>query len=88
MALSIPRGYGEPLEQRAGRRRCRSIADGSDANSASVALGYATNLIAVVTRRNSAHARRVLPAGMPVPVGVHQPRVRVWFNRGSKAATS
>ena len=45
MALAIPAGYARELE--AGRPQAvQVIADGSDANSATVALGYATNLIA------------------------------------------
>ena len=45
MALAIPAGYAR--EVAAGRPQAvQVIADGSDANSATVALGYATNLIA------------------------------------------
>jgi ABC-2 type transport system permease protein len=75
MALAIPAGYGAAL----GRGRAQTlqvVADGSDANSTNVALGYATNLLA-------SYAQEVTLARMPPP---HAPaagieaRVRVWFN--------
>ena len=52
------------------------VADGSDANSAGLALGYATNLIATYGRDLAARRR---PAEGP-PGGVIDPRIRVWFN--------
>jgi ABC-2 type transport system permease protein len=50
------------------------VADGSDANSTTTALGYASNLINV-------HADELLAlrAGSPVP-GAVDARIRVWFN--------
>lgn len=73
MALAVPAGYQETLKQ--GRTQAlQVIADGSDANSTNVAMGYATNLIA-------AYAQQV--AGAPhaaVPAGPIETRVRVWFN--------
>jgi ABC-2 type transport system permease protein len=77
MALSIPAAYGRNLA--AGRPvTLQVVADGSDASSTNIALGYATNLIAgyaqdMVERR---------PAGS-VPMiggGGIEPRVRIWFN--------
>ena len=55
MALAIPR-----LRRRARARRSSecSIADGSDANSTNVAMGYATNLIAAYSQELT--ARRML----------------------------
>ena len=53
------------------------IADGSDANSAGVALGYATNLIAAYAQELA--ARRVPPVDDDRAAGI-EPRVRVWFN--------
>src|SRR4030088_2845103 len=74
MAVAIPPSYGESLG--AGRpQTVQVIADGSDANSTNVALGYATSLIAAyaqeltVKRMPSAAAARGIAA-----------RVRVWFN--------
>jgi ABC-2 type transport system permease protein len=75
MALTIPPGYADSLS--AGRPQAvQIIADGSDANSATVALGYATNLIA-------AYAQDLAAAHMPPdasPSGGIEPRIRVWFN--------
>jgi drug efflux transport system permease protein len=75
MALIIPAGYAESLG--AGRPQpVQIIADGSDANSASVALGYATNLIA-------GYAQDIAAANMPErasPRAAIDTRIRVWFN--------
>ena len=69
-----------------GRRRCRSIADGSDANSTNVALGYATNLIAGYAQEIG--ARRGVPAGGP-PTRRRSSRASAsGSTRGSRAATS
>jgi ABC-2 type transport system permease protein len=92
MAMSIPSQYGDSMA--AGRSETlQLIADGSDANSSNLALGYATNLIAAYAQQ--------LTASMPAPTGgaggpaaapdhsggagVAGPgsidaRVRVWFN--------
>ena len=75
MALGIPAGYGETL----GRGRPQSVqvvADGTDANSTNVAMGYAANLIAGYSQEL---ATRRLPPGA-APRGGIEPRVRVWFN--------
>jgi ABC-2 type transport system permease protein len=45
MALSIPRGYGQAIGSHT-PATVQVVADGSDANSTTVALGYATNLVA------------------------------------------
>jgi drug efflux transport system permease protein len=75
IALAIPAGYGEAIG--AGRpQTVQIVADGSDANSAGLALGYATNLIATYGRDLAARRR---PADEP-PGGVIDPRIRVWFN--------
>ena len=75
MALAIPAGYAQSLG--AGRRQAiQLIADGSDANSATVALGYATNLLAGYAQDV---ARRRTPSGGS-PSGGIEPRIRVWFN--------
>jgi ABC-2 type transport system permease protein len=72
MALDIPRGYGERI--RAGRpTTVQVVADGTDANSTNVALGYAGTLI-------SAYARELAsPSGQP-SVPLVSADVRVWFN--------
>jgi ABC-2 type transport system permease protein len=73
MALAIPAGYGRALE--AGQPQAvQVIADGSDANSATVALGYATNLIAAYAQE------RAQGSGFSVRGAGIEPRIRVWFN--------
>jgi ABC-2 type transport system permease protein len=51
------------------------VADGSDASSTTVALGYATNLVAL-------YAQELLEAKLPpgAAEGGIEPRVRIWFN--------
>jgi len=75
MALSLPAGYGRDIESRT-PAIVQIVADGSDASSTNVALGYATTLVA-------GHAQDLLaarfPAGAPSSGGI-EPRIRVWFN--------
>ena len=78
MALAIPPRYGENLGN--GRSTTlQVVADGSDASSTNIAMGYASNLIAgyaqeLAEQRIEASARpRTTPPGF-------EPRVRVWFN--------
>jgi ABC-2 type transport system permease protein len=75
MALSIPAGYGEELG--AGRpETVQVVADGSDANSTNIGLGYATSLIAAYAQQ-LAGARG---SGGGGGGGGIDARVRVWFN--------
>lgn len=81
MALAIPAGFGRSIG--AGRpQTIQVLADGSDANSTNVALGYATNLIAAYGQELAA-ARRAAASGaaaaLPPPAAIDA-RVRVWFN--------
>jgi ABC-2 type transport system permease protein len=75
MALSIPRGYGASVQS--GRRTVvQVVADGTDASSTTVAMGYASNLVA-------GYAQDLVLArlgGATVAAGGIEPRVRVWFN--------
>jgi ABC-2 type transport system permease protein len=72
MALDIPAEYGERI--RAGRpTSVQVVADGTDANSTNVALGYAGTLVASYSRELDA------PSGQP-PVPLVSADVRVWFN--------
>ena len=78
MALSIPSNYGQSVAS--GRpTTLQVVADGSDANSTNIALGYATNLIAGYAREMM---EQRLAAGVPMAAtgGTIEPRVRVWFN--------
>ena len=80
LALSIPVGYGRDL---AGGTpvRLQLIADGSDSNSTTVALGYATSMIGgyaeelVDARMGSTSSSESGPAK-----GGIEARIRVWFN--------
>jgi ABC-2 type transport system permease protein len=74
IALAIPPGYGEAIG-RAAPQALQVIADGSDANSTNVAIGYATNLIAGYAQELAAQ----LPVESMAAPGI-EPRVRVWFN--------
>ena len=75
MALAIPAGYGERI--RVGQPAViQLVADGTDANSTNVALGYARALVVGYARELSASA-----GGQIVPPLVSAD-VRVWFNPG------
>jgi ABC-2 type transport system permease protein len=72
MALDIPAGYGERI--RAGQpTTVQVVADGTDANSTNVALGYAGTLVASYARELAS------PLGQP-PAPLVSADVRVWFN--------
>ena len=80
MALSIPARYGESVA--AGRpATLQVLADGSDASSTNIAMGYATNLIAGTRRSSSSSAdtRAARRRWRQADAGI-EPRVRVWFN--------
>jgi ABC-2 type transport system permease protein len=73
LALSIPAGYSEQI----GRRRpavVQVIADGSDSNSTTVALGYATSLIGSYAQELAVPDARAGTGG-----GIDG-RIRIWFN--------
>lgn len=74
MALTIPAGYGEAVK-RGQPARVQLVADGSDANSVNIGLGYAANLIA-------GHAEAILDERAPASMrgGALGLDVRVWFN--------
>ncbi len=72
LALSIPSGYGADLG--AGRAATlQVVADGTDSNSTSAALGYATALV-------GSYARELVPSTGDAVAGAIDPRIRVWFN--------
>jgi ABC-2 type transport system permease protein len=75
MALSIPPEYGEMVE-RGQPVTLQVITDGSDSNSATVGMAYASTLVAE-RAAELAGARR--PPGAPRP-GSIDARIRVWFN--------
>jgi ABC-2 type transport system permease protein len=72
MALAIPARYGERI--RAGQpTTVQVVADGTDANSTNVALGYAGTLVSTYARELAS------PAGEP-PIPLVSADIRVWFN--------
>jgi ABC-2 type transport system permease protein len=75
MALSIPPEYGE-MVGRGQPVTVQVITDGSDSNSATVGMAYASTLIAERAAELAA-ARR--PPGAP-RLGSIDARIRVWFN--------
>ena len=84
MALTIPAGFGRLVRE--GRPAAvQVIADGSDANSTNVALGYTTNLVSdysqllIAASPAGQLAARGVSARLARPAGI-QPVIRVWFN--------
>ncbi len=73
MALAIPADYGERIRQ-GNPSAVQVVADGTDANSTNVALGYAGNLVSTYAREIAAATGR----GSTTPVVSAQ--VRIWFN--------
>ena len=78
MAVAIPPKYGEGL-QRGRPVQLQIVADGSDASSTNIALGYASNLIADYAQDLVQKSARTAGAVSASGGGI-DPRVRVWFN--------
>ncbi len=81
MALSIPPRYGESVAT--GRpASLQIVADGSDASSTNIAMGYASNLIAGYAQDLVEQTARSGRGRVAQDVGRSgiEPRVRVWFN--------
>jgi ABC-2 type transport system permease protein len=81
LALSIPAGYGVQVATRI-PVTLQVIADGSDSNSTTVALGYATSLIGGYAQELvEARVAAAPPAEEAVRrAGSIEPRIRIWFN--------
>jgi ABC-2 type transport system permease protein len=80
LALAVPTGYGAGVA-RGGPVTLQIIADGSDSNSTTVALGYATSLIGGYAQELVERRGATLRAdGDGVRAGAIEPRIRVWFN--------
>jgi ABC-2 type transport system permease protein len=83
LALSIPAGYGAAM--RAGEpTKVQVVADGTDSNSTTVALGYATSLIGgyaqdLALEAGTAAATVGQSSEVSSPPGIDA-RIRVWFN--------
>jgi ABC-2 type transport system permease protein len=89
LALAIPAGYGRDVAE-ARPVRVQVVADGSDANSTNIALGYATGLVAgyaqeLIAAFAEASAAKAASASQGLAAGTRaapaiDARVRVWFN--------
>jgi ABC-2 type transport system permease protein len=78
LALSIPNGYAAQLG--AGQPvRVQVVADGTDANSTTVALGYATSLVGGYVQ-DLAAASALRGPNLPRTTTPIDARIRVWFN--------
>jgi ABC-2 type transport system permease protein len=77
VALVIPRDFAEHLKS--GRTTSvQLIADGSDANTATIALGYAEAVVQGFSQKLAVeHIRRIGGRSLSLPLDV---RARVWFN--------
>jgi ABC-2 type transport system permease protein len=78
LALVIPGGYGRDLRNGGAPARVQIIADGTDSNSTTVALGYANTLVAQYGAAFGAETRAA--TGGSVMAGGLDAEVRVWFN--------
>jgi ABC-2 type transport system permease protein len=81
IALAIPQGYGTAVEE--GRSiALQVVADGSDSNSTTVALGYATALIGEYAAElaSTGPSSPSATAGQAPAAAAIDLRVRVWFN--------
>jgi ABC-2 type transport system permease protein len=81
LAWSVPAGYGVSVGNGT-PVTLQVIADGSDSNSTTVALGYATSLIGGYAQE-LVETGRSSPAGNRSPTisaGGIEPRIRIWFN--------
>ena len=72
LALSIPAGYGTALDNQ-GTTTVQVVADGTDSNSTTVALGYATSLV-------GGYSQELIAAAAPASVAAIDARIRVWYN--------
>jgi ABC-2 type transport system permease protein len=73
LALSIPAGYGNQVRQQR-PAVVQVIADGTDSNSTTVALGYATSLVGAYSQELAMEGARI------GPVNGIDARVRIWYN--------
>jgi len=71
LALVIPPDFAETIDA-GGTAQVQAIVDGSDANTATIALGYAGAIV-------QTFAGAVRLAGAPVRLPI-EPRTRVWYN--------
>jgi ABC-2 type transport system permease protein len=75
IGVAIPRGFGKDLESGAGK--VQLLVDGSDSNTASIAMGYAES---IVQGYSSGIQRQVINRRGVHPPGQIDARMRVWYN--------
>ena len=75
IGVTIPRGFGKDLD--AGKGKVQLLVDGSDSNTASIAMGYAES---VVQGYSSGVQRDVINRKGVKPPGPIDARMRVWYN--------
>ncbi len=77
MVVSIPPDYGRKVAA-GGQTTLQIVADGTDANSTGVAVGYAQTLIGGYLQEQA--RLRQLSSAQPAPAALVRPEIRVWFN--------
>jgi ABC-2 type transport system permease protein len=75
IGVAIPRGFGKDLD--AGRGKVQLLVDGSDSNTASIAMGYAES---VVQGYSAGVQQDVINRRGTHPPGPIDARMRVWYN--------
>ena len=75
IGIAIPRGFGKDLESGAGK--VQLLVDGSDSNTASIAMGYAES---IVQGYSAGIQRQIINHRGMHPPGPIDARMRVWYN--------
>jgi ABC-2 type transport system permease protein len=82
MALVVPKGFGEGILARK-RVQVQVLLDGADANTSTILLGYATQVITTYSQDVLAD---VVSALRTLRIGRIVPEPRIWFNPDLKSA--
>lgn len=77
MALVIPANFSRDLEANR-EATIQVLMDGTDANTATIALGYASAIVALYSEELMRHKMAQLGVGKISPPV--EPRIRIWFN--------
>ncbi|OGQ00049.1 MAG: hypothetical protein A2Z51_05655, partial [Deltaproteobacteria bacterium RBG_19FT_COMBO_52_11] len=77
MALVIPSNFSRDLEANR-EATLQVLMDGTDANTATIALGYASAIVALYSEELMRHKMAQLGVGKISPPV--EPRIRIWFN--------
>lgn len=77
MALVIPANFSRDLEANR-EATLQVLMDGTDANTATIALGYASAIVALYSEELMRHKMAQLGVGKISPPV--EPRIRIWFN--------